>query len=209
MQGNARSLATLLSLAIPVTAWGNDCSNRSKGVVYFYYPVAVACMPVTYNCGPIPYAPYYAVQTQQPPLANQAPAPGLTAAPRRTYAQPTAAPPSTTAAPSTDAVAPTKSASPPPPRTPAVTDTGSYFDTYVRALHNSERREGSRPTAEFWNLTQHDLTIKVDGQRHIVAKQKSLLVEVPRQFIWQIEGRDPQKEQIATGELALELVIRR
>ncbi len=209
MQGYARSLATLLSLAIPWTAWGNDCSYRTKSVVFFYYPVAVACVPITYNCGAIPYAPYYPVQTQQPPLANQAPMSGLTAPPRRTYAQPTAAPPSTTPAPLTDAVPPTKSAPPPPPRTPAVTDTGSYYDTYVRALHNSERREGSRPTAEFWNLTERDLTIKVDGQRHVVARQKSLLVEVPRQFIWQIEGRDPQKEQIATGESALELVIRR
>jgi len=68
---------------------------------------------------------------------------------------------------------------------------------------------GARLTAGFWNLTDHDLTIKVDGQSHVVARGKNLPLEVGRQFVWQIEGRDPQREQIATGESAIEIVIRR
>jgi hypothetical protein len=61
----------------------------------------------------------------------------------------------------------------------------------------------------FWNLTGHELTVKIDGQPHTLAVDKNLQVAVPRHFVWQVEGRDPQTENIAQGECALEIVIRR
>jgi len=51
--------------------------------------------------------------------------------------------------------------------------------------------------------------LKVDGQSRTVMQGKSLAVDVPRRFTWQIEGRDVNQENIAMGEAALQIVIRR
>lgn len=94
-------------------------------------------------------------------------------------------------------------------RPPVVDEGTSYFDTYAVASRSPTRAVGDRFTAGFWNLTDHDISIKVDGQTHALTRGKNLSVDVGKQFVWQVEGRDPQKEQIATGESAIEIVIRR
>jgi hypothetical protein len=87
--------------------------------------------------------------------------------------------------------------------------TGSYYDAYAVAPRGPTSSVGDRCSVAFWNLTGHELTIKVDGQGHAISAGKSIPLEVGRQFVWKIEGREPQTERIATGESALEIVIRR
>jgi hypothetical protein len=90
-----------------------------------------------------------------------------------------------------------------------VTESRSYYDTYAVVLKDASKPLGDRCSIEFWNLTNKDLTLKVDGQTHVLARGKSLGLDAGRHFVWQIEGREVNKENIATGESALEIVIRR
>ena len=103
---------------------------------------------------------------------------------------------------------------PPPPglaprRGASVTESRLYYEAYPVAVQDPARRFGERCSIEFWNLTNKDLILKVDGQSRTVMQGKSLAVDVPRRFTWQIEGRDVNQENIAMGEAALQIVIRR
>jgi hypothetical protein len=228
MSGYARSMASVLVLALPLVAWGNGFSSHTRSMAVAYYP-APACVPIMVPCVVAP-APVPCLPLMQRPATDRNP-PALPSGARSAFATPTAAPPSTQPPPLSEPSPATKpkeqppaQATPlpappslpeptkPPPaidKPPAVTEGSSYFDTYAVASHGAARPAGDRCSVGFWNLTDRDLTIKVDGQAHVVAHGKSLPLDVARQFVWQIEGRDPQKEQIATGESAIEIVIRR
>jgi len=61
----------------------------------------------------------------------------------------------------------------------------------------------------FWNLTDQDLALRIDGKPQPLQRGQSITLDLGRQFVWQVEGRDPQRENIPLGESALEIVIRR
>jgi hypothetical protein len=64
-------------------------------------------------------------------------------------------------------------------------------------------------TASFWNLSGRDLVVNVGGRSSVLTPGCSMPAAVGQEFLWQIEGRAPQKQTIAPGESALEIVIRR
>jgi hypothetical protein len=203
MTGLLRHSAVLLLFCFPLSAWGHGLGVRSRSVAYFY-PVCtpsapiVVCVPVL-AMGPAPLPA--SVPLGGPPrgLPN--------------YARPTPAPPSSSpATPAPPLAAPEAPRSPAPAsprRSSDVRESRSYYDAYPGSPRESSKPAGDRCAVGFWNLTGRDLTIKIDGQARSLAQGKNIQVDAGRQFIWQIEGRDPQHENVASGESALEIVIRR
>ncbi len=206
MSHYARSIAVVLSLALMPAAWANGFSSRGGRPSFSNDPGPAVCVIYAVPCVIIP--PPCIPQTGSIPVSEQPAAGAPTTPAQRSYATPTAAPPSTTPPPLVEPP-PTTKPSVPGERPPAVSESASYFDTYAVAPRSGSRPTGDRCTVGFWNLSDRDITVKVDGQPHTVVRGKSLPLEVGREFVWQVEGRDPQKEQIATGEVALEIVIRR
>src|SRR5262249_41033011 len=91
---------------------------------------------------------------------------------------------------------------------PEVSEPRYYYDTYAAAPPTGAKPAGDRATVGFWNLTDKDLTFEIDGQTHVLPKGKSLSLELGREFVWRLKGREPQTERIPTGESAMEIVIR-
>ncbi len=120
------------------------------------------------------------------------------------WARPTAAPPSSAALPGEPPLA-----VPAPGRRAAVSESQSFYDAYAVAGATGTSANVERGTAIFWNLTDRDLNVKIDGRSHSVRRSQSAAVNVPREFVWQAEGRDAQVERIAAGESAITIVIRR
>jgi len=61
----------------------------------------------------------------------------------------------------------------------------------------------------FWNLTDRELSLKIDGDARRLPRGKSVTLDLPPQFVWQIDGREPKTERVPSTESALEIVIRR
>jgi hypothetical protein len=166
---------------------GQECPSPGTYIPPVCYPVHPTCAEVA----PVIWPPSMA--------ANAA------AASPGTYAQPTAAPPSegpiSTERPGASAAK--------KPGGPTVSENLGYYDSYALAPDKRGTASSDRGTLVLWNLTDHEVTLRVEGQAHSLAAGKSLTLAVGRRFVWQLEGRDPQTETIATGEVGMEIVIRR
>jgi hypothetical protein len=69
---------------------------------------------------------------------------------------------------------------------------------------------GGRFTVDFWNLTDRDLVLRIEGgPPQVLPRGKNVPVAVPRQFTWQVQGRETQTRSVDRGESALQIVIRR
>jgi hypothetical protein len=100
------------------------------------------------------------------------------------------------------------------PKLPEVSEShspaaSSYYDTYALAPREAAGAGATAPTVRVWNLTGRDLQVKVDGKPATIPPGQNLKASVPRQFVWQVIGREPQSERIAEGDLGLEIVVRR
>jgi hypothetical protein len=84
----------------------------------------------------------------------------------------------------------------------------SYYDAFYVAPRTSDQPTDGRCRVAFWNLTRRPLTLKLDGQAQVLASGQSLIRELAREFVWQIEGHEPQRQTIPAGEAGLEIVIR-
>jgi len=49
----------------------------------------------------------------------------------------------------------------------------------------------------------------VNNREQPLADKESATVQVLRQFVWRVEGREPQNEQMGKDDNALQIVIRR
>jgi len=110
------------------------------------------------------------------------------AAPKMMYAIPRPAPASQTAEP------PASSNS-----TPAKRDTQSLGGEYSK---------GDRCKVGFWNLSGRELTIKVDGANRVVPRDRAVMLELGREFVWQAEGREPNVVRVPPGQTTHEVVLR-
>ena len=207
MSNLSRALSVFLLLATPMIARGDGFYSRYRNSVACYCPVVVTCVPVSvYD----PCAPYAATPGRSQAAISR-PVPG-----GKNYAPPTAAPPSATPS-TTPSTLPPPLAEPPPPKLPPlstskppqVSEPRYYYDSYAATPRTGAKPLGDRVSVGFWNLTDQDVTIKIDGQPRLLPKGKSVSMELGREFIWHLEGRDPQTERVATGESAMEIVIRK
>jgi hypothetical protein len=73
---------------------------------------------------------------------------------------------------------------------------------------------GSASTAKervkigFWNLTNRDISITVAGKTRSLAKNRSMKLELEREFAWQVDGRSEQIERVPDGLATYEVLVR-
>jgi hypothetical protein len=201
MPGFARAALALTLLATligPAHAFGGRRGYTASYSYPVYYPTYY---PAYYSVPAVATVSYYAPAWQV--YAAPAPvvcAPGIavpvTVPAGPLYAVPSAAPPSQTV-------------EPPPARTgagPVVSEarTGTVLKTV--AAGNSGR---DRVQVGFWNVSGRDLTLTIDGQQHILPRNRSITLDLGRQFTWRIDRRAAQDENIPEGNATLEIVLRR
>jgi hypothetical protein len=158
----------------------------------YYEPVAwlTAASPVYYDsCWP-----YVALL----PPCTAAVAPATIAAAPQTYATPTPAPPSSTGP-----------AASPGSRSPGVSESRSFYSASTPATRHASQRLGEPVAVNFWNLSDRELALIIEGQAHVLAPGQKMRSDVDRQFVWRVEGRDPQFELVPAGMPTMEIVIRR
>ena len=91
----------------------------------------------------------------------------------------------------------------------AVREEGPFYDTYAIALKNDQKPANDQCSVTFMNLSDRPIKVMVENQERTLAKGASETLPVKRQFVWRMEGREPQNEQVGTGDYALQIVIRR
>lgn len=190
------TVALLLAVPMPAAAHFRLFTRQPVAMAYYYpafvYRPAVAVAPVYVYPAP---APVVCVPTPLP-FAVPQPAPASPGAepplaePGRLTPQPPAKPPA------------------PPPGKPQVRESG-YFDAYAAGAAPIVPTGDGRCSVAFWNLTGQDLVLNVAGRRLTLPRAKSVMLDLDRQFVWQVEGRPAQEQRVAGGETALEIVIRR
>jgi hypothetical protein len=97
----------------------------------------------------------------------------------------------------------------PPPNPPGSTESRSYYDAYPVAVRNAEAAARDRCTVGIWNLSDRDVQVQVDGQTRTLPRGRKWTGEVPRQFRWQVVGKEARAEQVPEYEAGLEIVLRR
>jgi hypothetical protein len=199
MSGLARGAAVAVIISLPLVARGHGFGLlRPRTTVAYYCPA------------PVQYVPVLVCIT--PPLPVYAWAPP--SAPGSTYAKPTPAPPSagpsTAEPPLAEPPAPAKPTPAPPGRSSGFGESTSFYDAYSVAPQGRGRSAGDRCKVDFWNLTDRDLVLRIDGgPSQILPRGRSLPAATGRQFTWQVEGRETQTRRVDDGESALQIVIRR
>jgi hypothetical protein len=51
--------------------------------------------------------------------------------------------------------------------------------------------------------------LRVLHQAYVLERGKSLVLELPHQFTWQIDGRAPETTNLPEDRMAMEIVIRK
>jgi hypothetical protein len=90
-----------------------------------------------------------------------------------------------------------------------VSESKSYYDLYPLVPRSTDTPSAERCQAGFWNLTDRDLTLKIDGQNRVLGRGQGFNQKVSRQFVWQVEGREAQTERVASADAGVEILIRR
>jgi hypothetical protein len=185
MTAISRGVAVGLLLLVPLSAqaWG----HRAQPVTASYYYTPLVAPTASYYYYPLvaPAPVVSAYYYPQPiPVVVAPPAPVVVAAPAPVYAVPTPAP----ACP------------------PAVNESRSNSSPIVRT---SARVANGTARVTFWNHSPQELTLRIDGEVRTVARGRGLTLELPRKFIWQINDRPAEGEQVPDGEPALDILIRR
>lgn len=179
----------LLLLGLPVSAHG---FGRSRGAVevrpsYYYVPAYSYYVPV----GPRVVYPL-------PPVFV---APPITVSP---YATPVVAPASVSAEPP---LADSPRASVGESASTSQRPAGSFYSVLL-GPRGMERSDG-RCSVAFWNLTGRTLSLRIDGRDHVLSAGRSLTLDLPRSFAWQVSGREPEATRIAGESTTAEVLIRR
>lgn len=215
MRESSRPLAVLSMLVLAAPVWAFGGWFRPRVSYYYAVPVVVTPAPVVPDPCAMPPLSAPILTPPAPPSSTVVPAPGWArpspAPPSRPAPQPQVeelrqAPPA--ALPAPPPPLPTPPAAGPVPSnslSPMVTESRYPPSTGVRAV----RRPTDRCSVAFWNLTARPLSLRIDGRGQVVPPGKSVTLELNRQFVWQVEGREPQVERIPVPEVALDVVIRR
>ncbi|MCI0683877.1 MAG: hypothetical protein L0Y71_17360 [Gemmataceae bacterium] len=150
-----------------------------------------------------------------PPCWGHVPAPPPSPRPRiMPLAMPLPAPASTSTTPNLPApgsttprsTAPTANEPPlSPKRAPTITESRSYGGV-TRA--GATDAPAGRCKVGFWNITGGDVTLTIDGRTRRLPKDRALDVQLPRTFVWQIDGRAAQTETIPEGQNMFEVILR-
>ncbi len=91
----------------------------------------------------------------------------------------------------------------------AVREDGPFYDSYPIVLKPDQKPANDQCVVSFKNLSGRSIKVTIDMQEQTLPPDGSLNVQVNRQFVWRMEGREAQREQIKAGDFALQIVIRR
>lgn len=142
-----------------------------------------------YGYYPVAYAPDYAFYPatcgMAMPVATATPAAFATTRP---------APPSQTSEP--PAAASTK-------KGPTITESRSLGGAYP----STDEKTGVLRVG-FWNITGKDVSLKVNGETHVVPRNRTLNLRLDRSFTWQTGAGDPKQEQVADTQTTHEVILR-
>jgi len=197
MSGIVRGAAVAILLVCPLTGLANGWRSNSRGITAYYYPPPVLYVP-TFRVLPVVPCP---VEVLPPAPVFQVPV-VPTPAPRP-LATPTPAPPST------GPVVPSSPATPPMNQVPAVEEARSFYQPTPALTETSNRPAGDKARVGFWNLSGRDVTLRVDGQTHLLGQRQCLKLDLGRNFVWKVGDAEAQVEQMPAGVPSMELVIRR
>lgn len=101
----------------------------------------------------------------------------------------------------------TKQEPPPVQHGVAVREEGPFYDSYPIVLKAKPANDECSVT--FQNLTGRPIKVIVNNRERPLADKESAKLPVLRQFIWRVEGREPQNEQMGKNDNELQIVIRR
>ena len=178
MVGLRRVLCVVVTLPIAATA-ADAFGGRLGG------GSSTPARPVSYSyyVAPVTYWYYYC-----PPTPMVLPVPAT----QPTYARPTPAPPSQT---------------PEPPLQKMISDPRAPVVITTRSP-SSMPSDKDRCRVGFWNLTNRDVTLTIDGKAWTVPANRTITLETGRQFTWQIGQKAQHVERVADGLATHEVVIR-
>lgn len=132
--------------------------------------------------------PVYVMPIQCVPIAGM---------PQRMFAVPTPAPA-------------TQTKEPPLGAPPKISDSYSYERYYgpvaTEAASTAPAKDKCR--VGFWNVSGRAVTLTISGRVYSLPRNKSLTLELNREFLWNIDGRATQIERVADAEATHEIVIR-
>jgi hypothetical protein len=60
----------------------------------------------------------------------------------------------------------------------------------------------------FWNLSGRDITIKVSGASRVVPRDRAVMLDLRREFVWHVAGREPQRVVVPQEKDTHEIVLR-
>jgi hypothetical protein len=195
-------------LFVALLAWQAAPAHGSGGgrvyTASYYYPASYPVYYATYSYR-VPVAVSYAAPAW--PVSYAAPAPVVcvpvvsvpAAVPvpaRPLYAVPTPAPPSQPVYPSAVKPAP-----------PQVSELRSGTDGQPPGAVSVPVTD--RVRVGFWNVSGRDVLLTVDGQRRVLPRNRSITLLLGRHFVWQVDERTAQTEDVPEGNSTLELVLRR
>ena len=176
----------LLVLASSAAAFGGRPAARPS------YGAAYAAAPV--------WCCYYVIAV--PPCWGHAPLPPLAPPPKvmppvmplvMPLAKPLPAPPSTTTEPPLN-----------PKRGPTISESRSHGGAQAQTADLPP----GRCKVGFWNITGGEVTLTIDGQTRTLAKDRALTLNLPRNFVWRIGGREAQSESVPEGQNIFEVILR-
>ena len=181
------ALAVLFPLAVPAHGWGH---HRRAAVASYYYAA-----PVGYYYGPA--AAYPVIYSQPAPVVA---APVYAPASPPVYAVPTPAPAISLPAPT----------APPPLMPPAAgvkESRSSYQQTQSYYLASTIAVASSTVPVAFWNRSNRDVWVWIAGERRWIRQGRGLTLDLPREFTWQVEGRDSQRVRVPNSRAGQQVVI--
>ncbi len=97
----------------------------------------------------------------------------------------------------------------PPPGTSALKQGTPYYDLYSGATRPGTPLPSGRCSVAFWNLTGRALTLRIGGQERTLPPGRSLTLELPREFAWNVVGREAEAAHIPSAHTTAEILIRR
>lgn len=87
-------------------------------------------------------------------------------------------------------------------KAPTIIESRSLGGSYAQGSTKERCKVG------FWNLTGRDVTLKVDGQLRMLAKDRAVTLELDRAFVWQIDQRDSVSERVPEEQPFHEVILR-
>ena len=92
-----------------------------------------------------------------------------------------------------------------PKRAPTITESRSQAGNYTQAV--------GQPVSErcligFWNMSGRDVTLKINGQTRLLAKDRAVNLQLDRAFVWQVDHGEPTAERVPPGLRRHEVMIR-